>query len=134
MIFPFILLFFSTSELIETRLFLFLNMFYSGFEDDKYHELKEVKLFSLTQLCNFCCVCRKSITLCNCLCFCLFLSFFFSFFCQPCPGLRNFKSLFLILKISQNGGLRQWVQLFRKYQCKNWYRNWYLHFHKTYDC
>ena len=53
-------------------------------------------------------------------------SFFSSFFCQLYPGLRNCKSVFLILKIFQYGGLR-W------YPCKNWYKNWYLHFCKTYD-
>ena len=55
---------------------------------------------------------------------------FFSFFCQPWPGLQNYKSVFLI---SQYGGSRQWVQLFLRYPCKNWNKNWYLHFHKTYD-
>ena len=60
-------------------------------------------------------------------------SFFFSFFCQPCSRLRNYKSVFLILKISQYGVPRLWVQLFPKCWCKNWYKNWYLHFHKTYN-
>ena len=32
--------------------------------------------------------------------------FFFSYFCQSCPGLRNCKSVFLILKISQDGKSR----------------------------
>ena len=62
-----------------------------------------------------------------------FFSFFFSFFCQPCPELRKCKSVFLILKISQHGGSRRWVQLFPTYPCPNWYKNWYLHFHMTYD-
>ena len=62
-----------------------------------------------------------------------FFSFFFSFFCQPCLRLRNCKSVFLILKISEYGGLRLWVQLFPRYPCKNWYKNWHLHFYKTYD-
>ena len=52
------------------------------------------------------------------------------FFCQPCPGLWNCKSLFLILKFSQYSGLRQWVQLFLKYPCKNWYENWCHHFNR----
>ena len=58
------------------------------------------------------------------------LPVFFSLFsCHPCPRLRNCKSVFLILKISQYGGLRCWVQLFAWYSCKNWY----IYFHKTYD-
>ena len=58
---------------------------------------------------------------------------FFSFFYRPYPGLRNCKSVFLILKISQYGRSRRWVQSFPRYLCKNWYKNWYLHFYKTYD-
>ena len=58
---------------------------------------------------------------------------FLLFFCQPCLGLCSCKSLFLILKISQNGGPKRWVQLFSRYSCKNWYKKLYLHFHKTYD-
>ena len=34
----------------------------------------------------------------------LHVFFFFSFFCQPYQGLRNCKSVFLILKVSQYGG------------------------------
>ena len=33
--------------------------------------------------------------------------FFFSIFCQPCPGLQNFKSVFHILKITQYGRPRK---------------------------
>ena len=44
---------------------------------------------------------------------------FVSFFFQLYPGLRNCKSGFLILKISQYGGSRRRVQLFLKYLCKN---------------
>ena len=55
------------------------------------------------------------------------------FFCQPRPGLWNCKSLFVILKFSQQGGLRQWVQLFSKYPRKNWYENWCRHFNRAYD-
>ena len=33
--------------------------------------------------------------------------FFFSIFCQPCPGLQNFKSVFQILKITQYGRPRK---------------------------
>ena len=29
--------------------------------------------------------------------------------------------------------LRRWVQLFPSYPWKNWYKNWYLHFCKTYE-
>ena len=54
-------------------------------------------------------------------------------FCQPYLGLRNCKSAFLILKISQYGGSRQWVQPFSRDRCKNWYKNWYLRFYKTYN-
>ena len=43
------------------------------------------------------------------------------------------KPVFLILKISQYGELRWQVQLFLRYSCKNWYKNWYLHFPKNYD-
>ena len=64
--------------------------------------------------------------------FFFFFFSFFSFFCQPYPGLRNWKSVFLILKISQYGGSRWRVQLFPRYQCKNLYKNWYLYFYKTY--
>ena len=60
-----------------------------------------------------------------------------AFFCQSYLGLLNYKSIFLILKISQYVELRQWVQLFPRYPrknwCKNWCKNWYLHFCKTYD-
>ena len=58
--------------------------------------------------------------------------FFLSFFCQPYKGLRNYKSVFLILKISQYGGSRWWVLLLPRYPCKL-YKNWYLHFYKSYD-
>ena len=35
-----------------------------------------------------------------------FFSFFYSFFCQTYPGLRNGKSVFMILKILQYTGSR----------------------------
>ena len=57
----------------------------------------------------------------------------FLFFCQSCPGVWNWESVFLILKISQYGRWRQQIQLFLRYSCKNWCRNWYFHFDKTYD-
>ena len=63
--------------------------------------------------------------------FFFFFFFFFSFFCQPYPGLRNRKSVILILKISQYGGSWRWVQLFPRCPCKNRYKNWYLHFYET---
>ena len=66
---------------------------------------------------------------CNALQLPVFFFFFFSYFCQPYPRLRNFKSVFLILKISQYGGSMRWGQLFPRYSCKNWY----LYFYKTYD-
>ena len=49
--------------------------------------------------------------------------------------LRNCKSVFLILKISQYGGQKRWVQLFLRYSCKNWYwyKDSYFHFHRTRD-
>ena len=62
-----------------------------------------------------------------------FLSLSFLFFCQPCLELWNCKLIFMILKITQYGRPRRWIQLFPRYSCKNWYKNWYLHFHKTYD-
>ena len=62
-----------------------------------------------------------------------FFLFFVSFFCQPYPGLRNRKSVFLILKISQYGGSWRWVQLFPRYPSKNRYKNWYLHSYETFD-
>ena len=74
------------------------------------------------------CVFVKYITLCNCQCSSPSPSRFSAF-----PGLRNCKLVFLILKISQYGGSRRWAQLFPRYPCKNWYRNWYLHFYSTYD-
>ena len=55
--------------------------------------------------------------------------FFFLFLCQPYPGLRNYKLVFLILKILQYDRLRRWVQLFPRYPCKKWY----LLFYKSYD-
>ena len=61
------------------------------------------------------------------------LPVFFLFFCRPYPVRRNCKSVFLILQISQYGGSRRWVHLFQIYPCKNWYKNWYLHFYKTND-
>ena len=52
-------------------------------------------------MCPFpCCVCVKRKTLSNYVCSSLF-------FCQPYPGLRNCKSVFLILKILQYRGSRQ---------------------------
>ena len=61
----------------------------------------------------FFCVCVKRITLFYCLC--------------------SWQLVFLILKVSQNGRSKRWVQLFLRYLCKNWYKNWYFHFHKTCD-
>ena len=76
------------------------------------------------------CVCVKRITLCNYMC--PYSSPSSSrFFCQPCPGLRNCKAVFLIFKNSQYGGSRRWVQLFRRYPCNNWYKNWNLHFQSS---
>ena len=43
------------------------------------------------------------------------------------------ESVFLILKLLHCGRSRWWVQFFPSYPCKNWYKNWYLHIHKTYD-
>ena len=66
----------------------------------------------------------------------VFFSFSFFFcllFCQPYPELRNCKSVFLVLKICQYGGPRRCVGLFPRYSCKNWYKNWHIHLHKTYD-
>ena len=73
----------------------------------------------------------KRITLCNCIFF--FYSFFFSFFLQPYLELRNCKLIFLILKTSQYWGLRRRVKFFTRYSCKNWFKNWYLHFYNTHD-
>ena len=63
----------------------------------------------------------------------LFILLILLVFCQPCLGLRNCKSVFLILTITQYGRSRRWVQLCPKYVWKNWYKNWFLHFHETYD-
>ena len=46
-------------------------------------------------------------------------SFLFSFFCQPIPGIRNCKSVFLILKIFKNVGPKWRFQLFQMYSCIN---------------
>ena len=73
-------------------------------------------------------ICVKRIMLCNC----LFFFFLLLLFSQPCLGRRSCKSASLILKISQYGKPRLWVQLFPRYSCKNWYENWNLHFYK--DC
>ena len=62
----------------------------------------------------------------------VFLFSFFSFFCQTYMGLRSYKLVFLILRISQCFRSRLWIQLFRRYPCKNWQKNLYLHFYKTY--
>ena len=51
------------------------------------------------------------------------------FFRKPCPGMGNCKSEFQTLKTHECWESRRWVQLL----CKNWYKKWYLHFHKTYD-
>ena len=82
---------------------------------------------SFTHICNWCIIAFA----CNYLCSSSSPSFFF--FYQLYPGLRNCKSVFLILKISQYGGLGLWVRLFPRYPCKNWYKNWYFYFYKTYD-
>ena len=65
----------------------------------------------------------NSMVLCNCLYFssrflCLHalqfpVLFLLLFFCLPYPGLRNCESVFLILKIWQYCGSRQWVQHFQ---------------------
>ena len=94
--------------------------------------------FAQTVLCYFnherdSCVCVRRITLCNCLCSSSSSPASSSLFCQPYPRLRNCKSVFLILKMSQYDGSRRWVQLFPRYSCKNWFKIWYLHFYKTYD-
>ena len=47
--------------------------------------------------------------------------------------LQNSKLVFLILKIWQYGGWRRWVEYSLRCSCKIWYKNWYLHFYKTYD-
>ena len=52
----------------------------------------------------------------------------FSFFCQSFQGLRNYKSVSLILKISQYLEPKWWLQIFLRFPCNNWYKNWYLHF------
>ena len=44
--------------------------------------------------------------------------FFFSFFCESYKGLRNCKSVFPILKISQYGGSRQWAKFFQVLHAK----------------
>ena len=62
-----------------------------------------------------------------------FFSSFFSFFCQPYPELWEYKSVFLILEISQYGGSRRWVHIFPRYPWKKWFKNWYLDFYKAYD-
>ena len=54
-------------------------------------------------------------------------------FLPAVPWLWNFKSVFLILKILQYARLRWWVQLFPRYPCNNWYKNWYFHFYKISD-
>ena len=59
--------------------------------------------------------------------------FYFLFFFQPYPGFRNYKLVFLILKICKYGRWRRWVQLFPRYSYEKWYKNWYLHFYNTYD-
>ena len=57
--------------------------------------------------------------------------FIFSFFCQTCPRLNRYLWFWKPLKMADRGGS---VQLFPSYSsCKNWYKNWYFHFHKTYD-
>ena len=74
----------------------------------------------------FCSSCMLSIDL-------FFLLLFLFFFCQLYPGLRNWKSVFLILKILQYDGWKRWIWLFPRYPCKNRYKNRHLHFYKTYD-
>ena len=71
------------------------------------------------------CVCLKHNPLCNCLCSSSFL--------PAVSGTSKFKLVFLILKIWKCGGLKSWAQHFPRYSCKIWYKNWYLHFCKTYD-
>ena len=42
------------------------------------------------------------------------------FSCPSFLGLRNCKLVFLISKVSQYGGSKQWFQLFPTYSCKPW--------------
>ena len=75
-------------------------------------------------------VCVKRITLCNCLCSSSVSS---CFVWQPCTGLRNSQSVFLILKFPQYCKSRRQVQFIPSYSCKNLYKNWYFHFHRSCD-
>ena len=75
-------------------------------------------------------VCVKRITLCNCLCSSSVSS---CFVWQPYTGLRNSQSVFLILKFPQYCKLRRRVQFIPRYSCKNLYKNWYFHFHRSCD-
>ena len=57
---------------------------------------------------------------------------FFVFFCQPCPGIRNWESVFLILKTLNMVDRGGEFSFLRAIHIINWYKNWYLHFHNTY--
>ena len=75
------------------------------------------------------CVYKKRKMLCNCLCSS-------SSSCFSASRIRDFGIVilvFLSLKFFQYGGSRRWVQIFPRYPSKKWYKNWYLHFYKTFD-
>ena len=65
--------------------------------------------------------------------FFVFVSFFFLFLCQLYPGLWNCQSVFLILKVSQYGGSRPWVQRFQGIHVRIDIRINISIFFKTYD-
>ena len=62
------------------------------------------------------------------------LIFLFSASC-----IRNFRIVNRYSWFKKSGNMADrdassdWVQLFLRYPCKNWYKNKYLHFYKTYD-
>ena len=73
------------------------------------------------------CVCPKRVTLCNCLC---------SFTSFSGSHIRDFKVVnpyswfWKSLSIYRTNW---WVRIFPRCSRRNWYENWYLHFHKTYN-
>ena len=65
----------------------------------------------------------------------LFLSFFL-FFYQLCPALRNVNRYLWFwksLSMTDRGSEFNFFQFFRRYSCKNWFKNWYLQFHNSHD-
>ena len=75
------------------------------------------------------CVCVKRKMLCNCLC-CCYSSCFSASRVWDFRIVNQYSWFWKSLNMADRSCE---FSFFARYSCKNWYKNWYLHFHKTYD-